>query len=483
MRWFAKRWRRRRTKARTSGSAPPPSAAPSTAAPTGFCASDRGFAFALALDGDLEFHWTLEGDKVRGALVLAGGGWAALGWGDGDMVGTECVLSVGGDIPKKYELTSYSTSGVDAMAAQTLEDASTTADGAKTVIAFTKLLEEPGESTVGADLFVWAHGPGALGYHGRRFGVLSLDLATCASSAKKTERVRDRAVRAHGALMLVAFAACLPLALVAARAKDLAGAWWLRMHIVLNVAAVVLGVIGAAVLAAALDDADKDHLRNRHSKVGVGVLALAGANLGLGFARPAKDARARPAFYYLHAGSGAAVLAGGPPPPPQAPPPGPREPVRGPAEEGGVLHDLVEQRVDDGARELLFEGIPKRRLDGRGDFLGHVPRDGIALLLERARLHGVEAAALRGGLELLEAGVDSDVHELRREAERGLLELTLDQCSQRRLGAVAQKEARDARGRHQRRHRAPARPRGPERERGRERAEGEEGLHDDGLDL
>ena len=42
------------------------------------------------------------------------------------------VLSAGGDVPKKYELTSYATSGVDAMAAQTLEDASTTSDGAET---------------------------------------------------------------------------------------------------------------------------------------------------------------------------------------------------------------------------------------------------------------------------------------------------------------------------------------------------------------
>ena len=296
---------------------PEPSREPTRAPTTPFdCSSDRpGYEYSLALDGKLRFHWSLADGALRAALVLAGsdgGAWVSLGWGDGSMTGTECVIAEGPDGgPAKYDITSYKKSGIDAMAAQTLADTATAVEDDAYVVEFTKLIEEAGEQTVGADQFIWSYGSGSLGFHGDDVGALTLDLETCAFSIKKIKGVSSKAIRAHGGLLLVAFAALMPSALVAAKSRFVLapGPLWLKIHIACNVAALILAVAGVAVAASAIDRADNgEHLRGRHPKIGVGVMAAVGAMVLMGFARPGKDAPKRVYFNYVHTGLGYAAV-------------------------------------------------------------------------------------------------------------------------------------------------------------------------------
>ncbi|KAK7254664.1 DOMON domain-containing protein [Aureococcus anophagefferens] len=241
-----------------------------------------------------------------------GGAWVSLGWGDGSMTGTECVIAEGPDGgPAKYDITSYKKSGIGAMAAQTLTDTATMVEDDAYVVEFTKLIEEAGEQTVGADQFIWSYGSRSLGFHGDDVGALTLDLETCAFSIKEIEGVSSRAIRAHGGLLLVAFAALMPSALVAAKSRFVLapGPLWLKIHIACNVAALILAVAGVAVAASAIDRADNgEHLRGRHPKIGVGVMAAVGAMVLMGFARPGKDAPKRVYFNYVHTGLGYAAV-------------------------------------------------------------------------------------------------------------------------------------------------------------------------------
>ena len=308
--------------------APPRPAAPApTPSPTvASCESDLEndatgtfYDFAIALDGRLSFHWSLVdgGRAISVALDVSGGGddqWVSLGWGDGAMVGTECVIAEGDAAPAKYEISSKRRSGIKAMDAQTLADASTTTgtDG-RYVVRFTKVLAEAGETVVGADTFVWARGSGRLAHHGGDVGALAIDLETCAFSTKKVAAVNSRKIRAHGGLMVVAFAALMPLAIVAAKARFLRSKVfeiaWFRVHVACNVAATLLAVAGVAMATSAIDDADDaDHLVGRHPKLGVAALVSTAAMVAAGAARPAKASDRRWLFDYGHATLGYATL-------------------------------------------------------------------------------------------------------------------------------------------------------------------------------
>ncbi|KAH8098737.1 succinate transmembrane transporter [Aureococcus anophagefferens] len=303
-------------RARRRARRPPTAADGGADAPATPRRRDRpGYEYSLALDGKLRFHWALADGALGAALVLAGsdgGAWVSLGWGDGSMTGTECVIAEGPDGgPAKYDITSYKKSGIDAMAAQTLTDTATMVEDDAYVVEFTKLIEEAGEQTVGADQFIWSYGSRSLGFHGDDVGALTLDLETCAFSIKEIEGVSSRAIRAHGGLLLVAFAALMPSALVAAKSRFVLapGPLWLKIHIACNVAALILAVAGVAVAASAIDGADNgEHLRGRHPKIGVGVMAAVGAMVLMGFARPGKDAPKRVYFNYVHTGLGYAAV-------------------------------------------------------------------------------------------------------------------------------------------------------------------------------
>ena len=296
-----------------TGVGPAPTPRPSitkrpTVPPTPYCSSERDFDFAFALDGGLTLHWTLENERVRAALVTSEG-WAAIGWGsDGVMAGAECVVGEPGELPQKYVLRGYKREDVQKMSTQSLEDASTEVEADGTVVyAFTKLLDEPGEKSVTSP-FVWAHGSGSLGYHGSKAGALELNLETCEASSIKTETVSASLIKIHGGLFLVAFSVCMPAALVAARGRAWLGGVWIKLHMYLLLLCVLLALIGFIVVFAALEDADKEHFRGRHQRVGLSTLAFLLANVVMGLMRPGKEGRYRKHFNVGHALLGVGVF-------------------------------------------------------------------------------------------------------------------------------------------------------------------------------
>ncbi|KAH8044900.1 succinate transmembrane transporter [Aureococcus anophagefferens] len=181
----------------------------------------------------------------------------------------------------------------------TLADTATMVEADACVVAFTKLIDEPGEQTVGADRFVWSYGSGSLGFHGGDVGALTLDLETCAFSVKKIETVSSRKIRAHGGLLLAAFAALMPSALVAAKSRFVLapGPLWIRIHIAQR---------RALILAPRNRGRGGGHRRHgrrgppagRHPKIGVGVMVVVGAMVLMGFA--AGQRRAGVYFNYVH---------------------------------------------------------------------------------------------------------------------------------------------------------------------------------------
>ena len=135
--------------------------------------------------------------------------------------------------------------------------------------------------------FLYPRRSGSLAFHADE-GAVALDLGTCGARVVKLERVSSAALRAHGALLVAAWAYAAPLGWVAARAKHARlAAWWLRAHQVLQMAAVVLTLAGVLKAVLAVDAAaGADHLAGRHPKLGVGVAAAVAANAFLGLLRP-----------------------------------------------------------------------------------------------------------------------------------------------------------------------------------------------------
>ena len=244
-------------------------------------------------------------------------------WARGDGVGADAVrrartpstrprdagvIGEPDQVPQKYVLRGYKREDVQEASTQSLEDASTVLEEDGTVVyAFTKLLKEPGEKAV-ASPFVWAHGSGSLGYHGSKAGALELNLETCEASKIKTEVVDAKLIKIHGGLFLVAFSVCMPAALVAARGRSWLGPVWIKLHMYLLLLCVLLAVAGFIVVFAALEDADKDHFRGRHQRIGLSTLCFLLANVVMGLMRPGKEGKYRKHFNVGHALLGVGVF-------------------------------------------------------------------------------------------------------------------------------------------------------------------------------
>ena len=218
------------------------------------------------------------------------------------------VIGEPGELPQKYVLRGYKRDDVQTVSSQTLEDVSTDIEADGTVVyAFTKLLEEPGEKSVTSP-FIWAHGSGSLSYHGGRAGALELNLETCEASSIKTETVSASLIKIHGGLFLVAFSVAMPAALVAARGRSWLGPVWIKLHMYLLLLCVLLALTGFVVVFVALEDADKEHFRGRHQRVGLSTLCFLVANVVMGLMRPGKEGKYRKHFNVGHAFLGVGVF-------------------------------------------------------------------------------------------------------------------------------------------------------------------------------
>merc|ERR1739841_247241 len=71
---------------------------------------------------------------------------------------------------------------------------------------------------------------------------------------------------------------------------------------------VLLALTGFVVVVAALEDADRDHFRGRHQRVGLSTLAFLLANVVMGLLRPGKEGKYRKHFNIVHAFLGVGVF-------------------------------------------------------------------------------------------------------------------------------------------------------------------------------
>ena len=137
---------------------------------------------------------------------------------------------------------------------------------------------------------------------------MELNLETCEASKIKTEVVDAKLIKIHGGLFLVAFSVCMPAALVAARGRSWLGPVWIKLHMYLLLLCVLLALIGFVVVFAALEEADKDHFKGRHQRIGLSTLCFLLGNVVLGLMRPGKEGRYRKHFNVGHALLGVGVF-------------------------------------------------------------------------------------------------------------------------------------------------------------------------------
>ena len=83
---------------------------------------------------------------------------------------------------------------------------------------------------------------------------------------------------------------------------------WIKLHMYLLLLCVLLALIGVAVVVAALEEADKEHFRGRHQRIGLSTLCFLLGNVALGLLRPGKDGKYRKHFNVVHAFLGVGVF-------------------------------------------------------------------------------------------------------------------------------------------------------------------------------
>ena len=288
------------------------------------------FDFSLALDSSLTFSWRIDGDAVSAQLLKRGGGFAAIAASlDEFMPGSDAIVGQEDSLPEKYRLVARSRPPRRSDDEQTLEETSVTIlPNGDVDYRFKKLLVEDGEVPLlrsGSTRFVWAHGSGGLAFHGRdNVGAFALDLSTCGFQDIDVSSVQPMAIKIHGMLMIAAWAYLAPLGVLFARSKRFflnLGFFklWLYAHAFIQLAALVCTAIGFAKAYEAIADADvrDGHLKFRHPKLGVWVMAGACLQLIMGILRPhpPKDgetkSKRRLAFEIAHrlVGYGTLVLA------------------------------------------------------------------------------------------------------------------------------------------------------------------------------
>ncbi len=305
-----------------AASSPAPSAAPT---PFSCESDDPSYDSRVLVDRrtGLLFYWRLGATSLSAKVAYYGTAYVA--WGasrDFMMVGSEAVMGLpdAGTV-LKYDMSATSSAGVSAMSSskQTLAGASVTQADGWTTVTFEKLLVEDGEIAIarGVNKFIWAVGNGnAKGYHPYRGG-LSLDLTTCSASVKTLKPVSSKGVRAHGILMIVAWAWLIPSGIVAAVLKKLIGSAWIKIHMGVQCGGFLVAVVGIAVVIAAVADSDaRNHFAGNHPVLGIVVMVIALLNIAAGAFRPHNadeehpvKTAARKAFERGHRAAGLIVFA------------------------------------------------------------------------------------------------------------------------------------------------------------------------------
>jgi hypothetical protein len=267
----------------------------------------------LRNDGSLIFRHVT--NPVEGTLkvevVYEGEGWLGFGSSEsGRMIGSDTIIGlpdepISATNPAKYNLGSKNANAAQQLSTtqQTLQDASITQNTTHTVLSFTKLLVEVGESELvanGRHRFIWAVGnTNALGSYHRLKGSFAIDLMPCrevgvdAGTDTGTDAGTDAGIDtdidnttpililgsggggapnrqlwvAHGVLMSISWGILVPLAVGFSRLRDLLGlapGMWCKIHQSLNMVAVICTIIGFSIAVYAINDETFDGEESNH---------------------------------------------------------------------------------------------------------------------------------------------------------------------------------------------------------------------------
>ena len=141
-------------------------------------------------------------------------GYLALAVNDrADMEGGDAVIGTAAEVAK-YDLNGMSVSDVvkQAAARQDLTQTSYTHANGVVSVRFARPLAAPsgGKSirASGSNIFLWARGGPTVGYHGSGRGIITLDLANCASGVVDVDKSK---FTAHAWLMALGWGVVIPL--------------------------------------------------------------------------------------------------------------------------------------------------------------------------------------------------------------------------------------------------------------------------------
>ena len=227
------------------------------------------------------------GGLFSARVTYEGQGYVAIGFStEGRMIGSTAVIglpdsSVSSSNPAKYDMTSYTTSGVTLMtqAQQTLQDATVVQNDTHTVLQFSKYLIEDGEvaidaTTGGSTIFLAAAGySNTLAVHQYRVAA-GLILSACQEGALVDETTgsgtssgsqvveiaavdnKESLFKAHGILAALAWGILAPLAIANVMCRHLIPGQgvWFQLHRGLNAIVLVLTTISFAVVVKAYND-------------------------------------------------------------------------------------------------------------------------------------------------------------------------------------------------------------------------------------
>ena len=304
------------------------------------CASDDDqYLHMVSISDKLKFHWKLDvwsdntAPKVSFKLEYDGNAWIGLGFSNwGTMIGSQAVIgrpalaAADGEKPLKYNLNKKDVDGVNAMPQekQTLIDSSISQSGGKTVLKFTKLLEEDGEvyiKAAGHTTFLFAIGEGNTLARHKEKGVFHVDLSRCEEGTVIGAGSHKAAWVAHGTFATLAWAIATPFAVATAWFRTLVPSSWIYIHVAANALSFLFTFIAFLVAVITMSVTQgKQHFSGRHHIVGLCLMLLITVQVLNGFLRPPVERKSdsssvgmskrspRQLWYLVHSTLGVAMV-------------------------------------------------------------------------------------------------------------------------------------------------------------------------------
>lgn len=248
------------------------------------------------------------------------------------MVGSQAVIgrpdlkAADGEKPLKYNLNKKDVDGVNPMPQekQTLIDSSIDQTGGKTILKFTKLLEEDGEvyiKAAGHTTFLFAIGEGNTLSKHKEKGVFRLDLSRCEDGTVIGAGTYKGAWVAHGTFATLAWAIASPFAIATAWFRTLVPSSWIYIHVAANALSFLFTLIAFLIAVITISvTRGKQHFSGRHHIVGLSLMLLITVQVLNGFLRPPVERKSddsstvnskrtpRQMWYLIHSTIGVAMV-------------------------------------------------------------------------------------------------------------------------------------------------------------------------------